>query len=221
MGPPVQFGRRIFTTKRCFGLHASRNAQNSFVEAFSRLLDLSENTARLFGTRFDTSNNDDVSRLFRSCLFMIACLFHHDCFVCLFMIVGLFTHDCFAIFCLFIRDCLFVYTCLSFVCSMVVTDSGGKGMVICKSLEVLRVILDVPKSQWKDFCASCQTLDSYQYDRFAEVEPLDFSGALTTAIHVINEIGLVDVEMLCRKLESKQEDNDMLPLWLCVDARKK
>lgn len=104
---------------------------------------------------------------------------------------------------------------------MVTNDVGGRAMVICKSLAVLRVILDVPESQWGDFCASCDTIENYEYNRFANVKPVDFCGSLTTAIHAINEVGLVDVEMLCRKLDSKRDENDRLPLWLCVNARKK
>lgn len=104
---------------------------------------------------------------------------------------------------------------------MIVTDSGGKAMVICKSLEVLRVIFDLLDCHWEDFCESCKKIECYQYNKNATVDELDFSGALTAIINVINEIGLSDVEMLCRKLDSKLEDNNMLPLWLCVQARKK
>lgn len=97
-------------------------------------------------------------------------------------------------------------------------------MLICKSLDVLRVLLDIPVSQWGDFCDSLQKIDGYQYDRFLfekhSMNLADFANTLTASLNVINEIGLCEVEMLCRKLCSKLEDNDRLPLWLCVAARK-
>lgn len=111
-----------------------------------------------------------------------------------------------------------------FCFSLLVNDAGGRAMLICKSLELLRVLLDIPESQWGDFCGSLQKIDSYQYDRYYfennRMDLTDFTSVLTAAVNVINEIGLCDVEMLCRKLSSKLEDNDRLPLWLCVAARK-
>lgn len=108
---------------------------------------------------------------------------------------------------------------------MITTDSGGRAMVICKSAEVLRVLLEIPKSQWGDFCESVRTIKEYRYDKYFfenhAVELYDFSTALTAALDLISEISMTDVEFLCRKLYSKMEDNDRLPLWLCINARKK
>lgn len=121
---------------------------------------------------------------------------------------------------------MFLFSALTaFVFSLIVSDSGGRALVICKVAEMLRLLLDIPASQWGDFCESVKLIGSYQYDkRFFDSNALelhDFSRALTASLDLINEIGLADIEMLFRKLNSKLEDNDRLPLWLCIEARKK
>lgn len=56
---------------------------------------------------------------------------------------------------------------------------------------------------------------------FQNFETADVTSVLNVYLNVLNEVGLSDVEMLCRKMESNFNDNDRLPLWLCVQARKK
>ncbi|KAF5291463.1 hypothetical protein FQR65_LT01775 [Abscondita terminalis] len=134
---------------------------------------------------------------------------------------------------LYVRSLRISFTCICSKsecdCSICITltfyvqDEFGSALVLCKNLEVLRLILELESEQWKVWCQVFKTVKEYRYSEYDEVSSESvFIEALKTSIETINTCTMSNLEFKCRKIDSSShDDNSRIPLWFCIDARTK
>ncbi|KAF2883316.1 hypothetical protein ILUMI_22818 [Ignelater luminosus] len=107
-------------------------------------------------------------------------------------------------------------------------DEMGQSVVISKSTELLRLLLGLEPRQWVIWSQAFENIGEYVHD-FNDA-PLPSLGsdinntfymALAVSIQVINATRISDLELKCRKMESSSMDNEGMPKWFCVDARRR
>ncbi|KAK5641718.1 hypothetical protein RI129_010265 [Pyrocoelia pectoralis] len=96
--------------------------------------------------------------------------------------------------------------CIEVTITLYAHDEMGAALVISKSLELLRLLIGLEPGQWKTWCTAFKTVKKYIYNN----------------LQTINLFQISNLDLKCRKIDSNEhDDNDGMPLWFCVDARRR